>query len=46
MMLQHGVPVLLTEMSIVHGSEPVGVLDFTRGMWMMKKAKFELNDEF
>jgi len=36
----------LSEMSIAHGSEPVDVPDFTRGMWMKNKPKFALNDEF
>ena len=35
-----------SEMSIAHGSEPMDVLDFTRGMWMKNKPKFALNDEF
>ena len=36
----------LSEMSIAHGSEPVDIPDFTRGMWMKNKPKFALNDEF
>ncbi len=36
----------LSEMSIAHGSEPVEIPDFTRGMWMKRKPKFALNDEY
>ena len=36
----------LSEMSIAHGSEPVDIPDFTRGMWMKNKPKFALNDEY
>ena len=36
----------LSEMSIAHGSEPVDIPDFTRGMWMKRKPKFALGDEY
>ena len=36
----------LSEASIAHGSEPVEIPDFTRGMWMKNKPKFALNNEF
>ncbi len=36
----------LSEMSIAQGSEPVEIPDFTRGMWMKRKPKFALNDEY
>ena len=36
----------LSEVSIAHGSEPVDIPDFTRGMWMSRKPKFALNDEY
>ncbi|MCG8306811.1 MAG: Gfo/Idh/MocA family oxidoreductase [Cytophagales bacterium] len=36
----------LSEMSIAHGSEPVDIPDFTRGMWMKRKPKFALTDEY
>ncbi len=36
----------LSETSIAHGSEPVEIPDFTRGMWLKRKQKFALNDEY
>lgn len=36
----------LSETSIAHGSEPVEIPDFTRGMWMKRKPKFALGDEY
>ena len=36
----------LSEISIAHGSEPVDIPDFTRGMWMKRKPKFALGDEY
>jgi len=36
----------LSEMSIAHGSEPVDIPDFTRGMWMKRNPKFALGDEY
>ncbi|MCL4115868.1 UNVERIFIED_CONTAM: hypothetical protein GTU68_035714 [Idotea baltica] len=36
----------LSEVSITHGSEPVEIPDFTRGMWMRRKPKFALDDMF
>jgi len=36
----------LSEVSIAHGSEPVDIPDFTRGMWMKRKPKFALGDEY
>jgi len=36
----------LSEDSIARGSQPVEIPDFTRGMWMKRKTKFALNDEY
>lgn len=36
----------LSEMSIAQGSAPIEIPDFTRGMWMRRKQKFALNDEY
>jgi len=36
----------LSEVSIAHGSEPVEIPDFTRGMWMRRKPKFAIDDQF
>jgi predicted dehydrogenase len=36
----------LSEISIARGSMPVEIPDFTRGMWIKRKPKFGLGDEY